>query len=82
MRLFGVLLAASWAIIASEASSRLDVIDLPTGFFPEGITNGEGWTAFVGSLLSESSTIFRIDVACDFMLLLTNLLHFPIGSFW
>ncbi|CBN74873.1 superoxide dismutase [Ectocarpus siliculosus] len=52
MRPFGVLLAASWAIIASEASSRLDVIDLPTGFFPEGITNGEGWTAFVGSLLN------------------------------
>ncbi|CAM9350375.1 unnamed protein product [Ectocarpus fasciculatus] len=52
MRPFGVLLAASWVIIASEASSRLDVIDLPTGFFPEGITNGEGWTAYVGSLIS------------------------------
>ncbi|CAN0019062.1 unnamed protein product [Ectocarpus sp. 6 AP-2014] len=52
MRPFGVVLAASWAIIASEASSRLDVIDLPTGFFPEGITNGEGWTAFVGSLFN------------------------------
>ncbi|CAM9696372.1 unnamed protein product [Ectocarpus sp. 13 AM-2016] len=52
MRPFGVLLAASCAMIASEASSRLDVIDLPTGFAPEGITNGEGWTAYVGSLSS------------------------------
>ncbi|CAM9764608.1 unnamed protein product [Ectocarpus sp. 12 AP-2014] len=52
MRPFGVLLAASCAMIASEASSRLDVIDLPTGFSPEGITNGEGWTAYVGSLSS------------------------------
>ncbi|CAM9340050.1 unnamed protein product [Ectocarpus sp. 6 AP-2014] len=49
MRPFGVLLASSVMIIAS-ASSKLDVIDLPRGFFPEGITNGEGWTAFVGSL--------------------------------
>ncbi|CAB1101468.1 unnamed protein product [Ectocarpus sp. CCAP 1310/34] len=41
-------------IIPSEGSLRLDVIDLPTGFFPEGITNGEGWTAFVGSWMSRN----------------------------
>eukprot|EP00904_Undaria_pinnatifida_P006177 jgi/Undpi1/268/HiC_scaffold_1.g00264.m1 len=33
------------------ATSRLDVIDLPMGFFPEGIARGgEDWTAYVGSL--------------------------------
>lgn len=52
--LSGLLLLASALIIASAtASSRLDVIDLPLGFFPEGITNGDGWIAYVGSLASE-----------------------------
>ncbi|CAM9667174.1 unnamed protein product [Scytosiphon promiscuus] len=36
------------------ASSRLDVIELPMGFYPEGITNGEEWTAYVGSLVNGS----------------------------
>ena len=74
MRPFGVLLAASWVVIGSEAS-RLDLIDLPTGFFPEGITNGEGWTAYVGSLFSENSSFFPVDVA----LLLTSSFPFPFG---
>eukprot|EP00752_Nemacystus_decipiens_P012928 g11442.t1 len=47
----GMLLLASVLIIGSaNGSSRLDVIDLPLGFFPEGITNGDEWTAYVGSL--------------------------------
>lgn len=37
----------------SAASSRLDVIDLPTGFFPEGIALGEEWTVYVSSLGGE-----------------------------
>lgn len=37
----------------AAASSRLDVIDLPLGFSPEGITNGDEWTAYVGSLIGE-----------------------------
>lgn len=51
MRVSGVLLAS--LVTVASASSRLDVIDLPTGFFPEGITSGGGWTAFVGSLVGE-----------------------------
>ena len=37
------------------ASSRLDVIDLPAGFVSGGITNGEGWTAYVGSVAGDST---------------------------
>lgn len=45
-------LIVSLALIGLEAAtSRVDVIDLPMGFFPEGITRGgEDWTAYVGSL--------------------------------
>ncbi|CAN0371531.1 unnamed protein product [Pylaiella littoralis] len=51
MRLSGLLSASLMAIgLHFCASARLDVIDLPLGFFPEGITNGEEWTAYVGSL--------------------------------
>ncbi|CAN0166681.1 unnamed protein product [Ectocarpus sp. 6 AP-2014] len=49
MRVSGGLLAT--LVTVASASSRLDVIDLPTGFSPEGITSGRGWTAFVGSLV-------------------------------
>lgn len=38
---------------ATAKSSRLDVIDLPVGFFPEGIALAEEWTVYVGSLLGE-----------------------------
>lgn len=38
---------------AAAKSSRLDVIDLPVGFFPEGIALAEEWTVYVGSLLGE-----------------------------
>lgn len=48
--------AAAVAVIAgsafsgmADASSRLDVIDLPVGFFPEGIALAEEWTVYVGS---------------------------------
>lgn len=37
------------AATAVAATSRLDIIDLPTGFFPEGITLAEEWTVYVGS---------------------------------
>eukprot|EP00903_Cladosiphon_okamuranus_P016257 g14994.t1 len=48
--LSGMLLLASVLVGCANASSRLDVIDLPVGFFPEGITNGDEWIAYVGSL--------------------------------
>lgn len=66
MRVSGVL--ASLVTVAS-ASSRLDVIDLPMGFFPEGITSGGGWTAFVGSLVGEFHVVGVLAV----------LISFPIG---
>lgn len=60
MGLSGMLLLASVLIVGSaSASSRLDVIDLPVGFFPEGITNGDGWIAYVGSLTSEYYTALQ-----------------------
>lgn len=50
VRLSAIL--ASLAVLGSKASAeRLDVIDLPLGFMPEGITLGEGWTAYVGHRL-------------------------------
>ncbi|CAN0284654.1 unnamed protein product, partial [Ectocarpus sp. 13 AM-2016] len=49
MRVSGGLLATF--VTVASASSRLYVIDLPTGFSPEGITSGAGWIAFVGSLV-------------------------------
>ena len=57
----GLLLLASAAlsfVFSADASSRLDVIDLPVGFRPEGITGGEEWDAFVGSTISENSQSF------------------------
>lgn len=60
MRLSGLLSASLMAIgLHFCASARLDVIDLPLGFFPEGITNGEEWTAYVGSLASKLNLRFR-----------------------
>lgn len=56
-----LLLLASAAlnvVFFADASSRLDVIDLPVGFRPEGITKGEEWDAFVGSTISENSHPF------------------------
>lgn len=35
---------------AAAKSSRLDVINLPVGFMPEGIALAEAWTVYVGSL--------------------------------
>lgn len=43
------VLVASVVFLGSEASSGMDVVDLPTGFMPEGITRGEGWTVYVGN---------------------------------
>lgn len=53
-RRFGLVI--SLVLVGLEvATSRLDVIDLPMGFFPEGIARGgEDWTAYVGSLNGES----------------------------
>lgn len=51
--IFGIV--ASLILTASNvASKRLDVIDLPDGFVSGGITNGEGWTAYVGSVAGEN----------------------------
>lgn len=51
--IFGIV--ASLILTASNvASKRLDVIDLPDGFVSGGITNGEGWTAYVGSVADGS----------------------------
>lgn len=44
-------IVASFVIVGSEASSGLDVVDLPVGFMPEGITRGEDWTVYVGHRL-------------------------------
>lgn len=41
--------AASGAFLGvAAASSRPDLIDLPVGFFPEGIALAEEWTVYVG----------------------------------
>lgn len=37
------------------ASSRLEIIDLSTGFAPEGITLAEEWTVYVGSFRDSKS---------------------------
>lgn len=39
----------------AAASSRLDVIDLPLGFGPEGIALAKEWTIYVSSLTQGSS---------------------------
>lgn len=53
------VVAATAAIIAAAvgafsgvaaASSRLDIIDLPVGFSPEGIALADEWTVYVGSI--------------------------------
>lgn len=51
MDLRGFLATVVLAIVATAvaASSRLDIIDLPLGFSPEGITLAEKWTVYVGS---------------------------------
>ena len=48
---FLLLLTAIIAIGVAAGSSRLDAIDLPKGFFPDGIALAEGWEVYVGSLL-------------------------------
>lgn len=63
MRLPVILMLAMVETI-SAASSRLDVIDLPTGFFPEGIALGEEWTVYVGSLGGEKDR-WRINACFD-----------------
>ena len=47
------ILASLLLLGAAAGSSRLDVIQLPLGFAPEGITLGREWTAFVGSRVRE-----------------------------
>ena len=45
-------LAAIGSIPATAFQTRrLDVIDLPIGYFPEGIALAEEWTVFVGSFI-------------------------------
>lgn len=46
-----VLLLAGFTL--SAAAERLEIVDLPMGFFPEGITIGRDWNAYVGSLAGE-----------------------------
>lgn len=55
MGFIGTLALAIGAVHGVAAkSSRLDVVDLPVGFFPEGIALAREWTFYVGSLLGES----------------------------
>ena len=55
--ILGTLVVTLWvAGHASAASSRLDVIELPVGFNPEGIMLGDGWTVYVGSQNGEKLT--------------------------
>lgn len=55
MRLRSALpLALVQAITVVVAGKKLDVIDLPIGFLPEGITLGREWTAYVGSFFGEN----------------------------
>lgn len=63
-RRFG--LVACLVFVALETvRSRLDVIDLPIGFFPEGITRGDDeWTAYVGSLAGDDLQEYRKQDAC------------------
>ena len=66
MGLFRTLTALLGAIgsipRAASKSSRLDFIELPVGFMPEGIALAEEWTVFVGSLLGER---LRANLACS-----------------
>lgn len=51
MKLTGV--TSALFVGAAFASSRLEVIELPEGFQPEGIVFADGWTAYVSSIGSE-----------------------------
>lgn len=68
MGFFGTLaaVAAIGSISGATAkSSRLDVIDLPVGFFPEGIALAEEWKIYVGSLLGKRfRTNMRVGSLC------------------
>ena len=48
---FAAMLTIAATVVT--ACSRLDIIDLPAGFFPEGITLAEEWTVYVGSFGSK-----------------------------
>lgn len=50
MKLTGV---TSALLVGAAFASRLDVIELPEGFQPEGIVFAEDWTAYVSSIGSE-----------------------------
>jgi hypothetical protein len=51
---------ASWPATAAPPDNFPDQIDLPPGFFPEGIESGRGTSVFVGSLVD--GAIWRGDV--------------------
>lgn len=48
--IIALLAVSSWSSRAVTVSSRVDVIELPVGYFPEGIALAEEWTVYVGSL--------------------------------
>ncbi len=52
--------ATALTVPVAGAAPFPDVVDLPGGFFPEGITAGAGHTAYVGSLAD--GTILTVDV--------------------
>lgn len=64
-----VALTVAVAVVVA-ASSRLDIIDLPLGFFPEGITLAEEWTVYVGSfnegdvIVLEKPSVSKKFVSC------------------
>ncbi len=61
MGAIAVAVAAAMAVPAAAGAGQFpDVIDLPGGFFPEGIAAGHGHNAYVGSLVD--GTILDVDL--------------------
>lgn len=55
---FGLI--ASIFLAGSEAVTGLDVINLPDGFVPGGITSGGGWKVYVGSIAGDNTHVHTI----------------------
>ena len=55
---FGLVASMASLFGVAAVTSKPDVIDLPTGFFPGGITLGEGWTVYVGSNSGDNLHIY------------------------
>lgn len=62
------VLASLLFVGAESSSSKPDVIQLPVGFFPEGITIAKKSTAYVGSLVGERAICLGAACRCTFWL--------------